>query len=284
LTTKYPKDLDVRRLISDIEWWEGRTNESVQEAKRAESLNPPPWDSDPETAIHLAERAHPWRLTLAGDEVWGQQSNGPEFFGLLDYRLEGRDHLRAGYSRLARNYDDGSNFSDNVFHLGGARVQGERSYIEADVTYSPDHNFSPEFSIGVEPHYDLLDDSDVSLLIKYLRYIPEDAFELSPGWRKTFGAWTYTAHFILVDANGEGFIPSGQLGVFYFVDAKTKLGVSYSFGRALEAPYLVDTFNSVGADVTRFVCPSLSLSLRGSLYRATYYTENRLALGADWFF
>jgi YaiO family outer membrane protein len=280
LEAKYPQDLDVKRLISDIEWWQGDAAVSALEAESAEKLNP--WQADPGTAIHLAERAHPWRLTATLDEVWGKYQNGPEYLGILDYRFESRDHVHAGYSRLSRNYDDGTGFDDRVFHLGYARVQGTRSYIETDLTYSPDHNFSPQYSVGIEPHYELGDDSDVSLLLKYLRYIPEDALELAPSWRKIYGLWTFTARLILIEA--DGVLPSLQASAGYFLDPKTEAALSYSFGRALEAPYLKDGFNSAGAVLTRYLNPALAVSLRGSIYRANLYSENRVAMGADWFF
>jgi hypothetical protein len=85
LEKAYPRDLDVKRLISDIYWWQGNVDEAVSAAREGEKLKP--WDEDPDTAIHLAERTRPWRLTASGDEVWGDQQNGTEFFGLLDYRF-----------------------------------------------------------------------------------------------------------------------------------------------------------------------------------------------------
>jgi hypothetical protein len=281
LEKKYPRDLDIKRFISDIYWWQGNVEKSVATAEAAESLSP--WDEDPDTAIHLAERSRPWRLTASVDEIWGDQQTGTEFFGLLDYRYTARDHINAGFSRIARNYDNGSSYDDRVFRVGYARLQGKRSYVETAVTYSPDHNFSPEYTLSVEPHYVLEDDSDVSFLVEYLHFTAENAVEFSPGWRRIFGLWTFKVNVNLLEAGGD-FLPSLQFSAAYFVNPKTEIKGFFGFGRALEGPYLEDSFYSAGGILTRYIDPSLALNLRGSIYRADLYNENRVALGADWFF
>ena len=276
----YPRDLDVKRLISDIYWWQGNVDASLAVAAEGEKLNP--WLEDPDTAIHLAERLRPWRLTASIDEIWGDQQSGTEYFGLLDYRFEGRDHISAGFSRVARNYSGGQSYDDRIFRAGYVRLQGKRSYIDTEVTYSPDHAFSAEYSAGVEPHYVLVDDSDVSLLLEYLHYTEQNAVLVSPGWRHIFGLWTFQANlkFLVSD----DVLPSVQLSAGYFLSPKTQVSASFGFGRALEGPGLEDSFDAAGGALTQYIDPSLALNLRGSIYRADLYSENRIALGADWFF
>ena len=70
----------------------------------------------------------------------------------------------------------------------------------------------------------------------------------------------------------------------YFLTPKTSLDGFFAFGRALEGPGLKDTFYSLGPGITQYLSPELALSLRGSIYRAQLYSENRITLGADWFF
>ena len=60
LEKAYPKDTDVKRLISDIHWWQGTSDRAVLKANKVENLNP--WDRDPEEAIHFAEESIPGGL------------------------------------------------------------------------------------------------------------------------------------------------------------------------------------------------------------------------------
>jgi hypothetical protein len=284
LKESYPDDLDVRRFLSDIDWWHGRVEGSIEEAQRAEELNP--WTIDPDLAIHLAERTRPFRLTLSADDVWGEGRNGADVVSSLDYRFSGRDHGRIGFSRLSRTFADSNSLTDRVFQVGYVRVQGERSYLDSEVSYSPDHGFSPEYSLGAEPHYVLHDDSDVSLLLKFLHYVNSGAEQevllLAPGWRKTYGRWTLNGSVNILLT--EGILPSALAGVIYPVLPKTELHFATSGGRALEGPNLPDTFYSLGGGLTRFLRPELSVTLDGSIYRGDLYSENRIGLGADWFF
>jgi hypothetical protein len=284
LKEKYPEDVDVRRLLSDIDWWNGRIGQSVDEAKQAEALHP--WSFDPDVAIHLAERTRPFQLTLEGDGVWGEGRTGADLSGLLDYRFEDRDHIRAGFSRISRTFPDSNTLNDRIFRAGYARVQGERSYIESEVTYSPDHGFSPEYSIGIEPHYVLKDDSDVSLLFQFLHYTNSTSTQevglLAPSWRNTYGLWTFSGRVDFLISND--ILPSARGSASYPILPKTSVEVFAAGGRALEGIDLPDTFYSLGGAIKRFLRPELAISLQGDIYRGDIYSENRLGLGADWFF
>ena len=285
LKREHPKDADVLRFSSDIDWWEGRVDSSQEAAREALALDP--WTTNPELAIHLTERAEPFHLNITGEGVWGEGRSTSEFSGLLDYRLPDRDHVSVGFSRFARTFPDSTTLTDRTYQLGYVRVQGERTYIESVASYSSDHQFSPEFTIGVEPHYVFTDDSDVSLLLKYLHYVSGNTSEevgmLAPGWRKVFGDWSVgaTVNLLITESS---LLPSVQGTLSNRFLPKMEGTLLASGGRALEAPALPDDFYSFGAKLSRYLLPEIALTLQGSIYRAALYSENRVGLGADWFF
>lgn len=285
LKKAHPNDLDVRGMLSNVEWWQGNADQSIREAREAEALNP--WENDPELGIRLAERENPFHLTLLGDGVWGSGRSGGEFYSNLNYRLEDRDVVQGGYSHSSRKFgDDSPVLQDDNIRIGYIHLEGDRTYIETFASYSPEHNFSPEVSLGVAPHYVFKDDSDVSFLVGFEHFYSYEGSQevviLSPDWRKSLDLLTLDLRVNLLISSE--FIPSVLGTASYRIDPKTSIGASIGGGRGLEAPQLTDSFYTVGAVVTRFLRADFSLNLQCTLYRGQIYSENRVGLGADWFF
>ncbi len=279
LKESYPEDLDVRRLLSDLYWWQGEVDTSVQEAREAQQLKN--FNVDRETAIHLTRRASNFSLAGTLEGLLGAQS-GHELHAQLDWRFQRRDHLIGRIARLARVFNGTAAQADSLFGLEYSRVQGERSYILANAGFSPTHVFSPVWSAGLEPHYTLHDDSDVGVEARYSHYVDTDVVLISPGWRHVYGLWTASGRVLLTVAGA--LLPSAQVSLAYALGASWTPQLSVAGGQALEQAHLQSNFYAVSADVAYQIRPDLVARVLGTIYRATVRSENRIGVGGQWLF
>jgi len=276
---EHPEDTAARRLLSDIHWWEGDTDASIAEARELSQIP----SSQDDLTIHLKKRLSEFSVRGAFAGVWGNNQSGYEISAEGDARYYKKNHVLLGYDRKTRFFQNGSSVSDNIYSATHVGVHGKRVYSEAVFRLAPDSQFSPRYSIRLEPHYVFEDESDVSLGLQFNHYPSLDAYRAVLRWLRPY--WERWTLGLTIDLNwAPDFIAAGQVIAKFQIDPRTAVRATFGGGRTQEDQNLKADFWNPGLSFEHRVILPLLLRLHGEIYRSSARREERLGIELEWNF
>lgn len=282
LRKRYPQDLDVRRFLSDIHWWQGKDELSISEAHQIEELGIP--ENNHELARHIQKRVSHFTLAGGAQRLWGSNNNGNELWTSLAWRYRAHDALTIGFMRAARVFKDASPVSDRIFSVDHFQGLASFGYLETQATFAPNPVFAPRYSVALEPHVVFSNDWDISLGGRYSVYRDApDAISISAQVLKSFDYFSFKARGTGVVFH-ESILGSGLLQLKIPVGARFTMGPLAATGKTLEGPDLPSRFHSLGAFVSYDLTKSIVAQIDGSAYRAAVRTEDRAGASLEWSF
>ena len=283
LKTEHPDDLDVRRLYSDILWWEGDQKKSVFEAVDGLQLADEMSGADPfdERRMHFLDRISTLKLDGNASAIQSDNHSGVDAAMEADYRYSLTDHALFGVYRTSRTYTGDVNISDWRVEGGQVWAISKTVYLESRLEYSPDPVISAQWSVAETPHWVLTDGSDVSLGAKWSHYTTDPVYMLSPAWsRVVFDRFfvglqeydIFTYHWLFA---GEGFLE-------YAFSPRVSVRGNVADGSAVEGPGLEGWFRSFGVGASYRVRPNLALVPNVGVYNGELRKETSAGIGVEW--
>lgn len=272
LRREYPEDLEVRRMLSDIHWWEGDADRAVSEAAAI--------DADGELGLAMRRRAARFRLATAFDALWTDGQSGTEQRLDASTRYSGKSRFGIGVARVTKLFQSGipiTAMSYSAEHVSSHGI----GYLEARAAISPERNLLPSWSGALEPHA-VLGDFDLSVGLGVNRYENATVYWLGPQAQWTLDPFTLTLRLVASSVPEWLWVP--QARIEYAFSSMWSARLSGAGGRVLEAPGLLGGFFSTGLDVKYQVLSELALRAGFTAYRGDVRSENRIAFGADWIF
>jgi hypothetical protein len=278
LKAHYPEDSEVRRFLSDIYWWEGATDRSLDEA-RAIALTGSS-DLDPELKLEIQRRLSSTKLSTNWQSIWGQNHTGNEQWLQGDVRYAGKNHLTFGTSRQTKIFDSTEPLSDLLFYVGQAGPFSSRSYYETQISFSPNSIFLPRAALLLQPHVIVGQESDLSLGVRLNSYASTLVWIANPQWAQPLNSWlTAKLQGTLGDASGVLWGGAGALE-FSLSPVISVLG-SVAGGRTLEEPGLFSRFWQTDLEVRYKEWFPWIVHVNGEIYQGDLRSETRLGLGLD---
>lgn len=277
-----PKDFEARRLRSDILWWEEREPEAEAEALAA--LVEGPADLSSEIAYPLHDRTARFRISGSIAGLWApHDQSGTELDLAASYRYLGKSRIVAGYLQKSRVFGDGTALSDTTLYLAHVSSLSRRVYLEERISGSPSPIFSARWAFGIEPHFLIGDETDLSVGAAYSSY-PEIAIpSITLGATRTLGeSWLVGARLFEVFAN-RALSSAAAFG-------EHALGPVFSFrltlagGTAYEGLGVENGFLSASGVLRARISRSTAFHLDATIYQGDVRSEKRLGGGLEWTF
>ena len=274
-------DVEALRLLSDIYWWEGKTEKSAAIAQRlrgSKSLA-----DDEALMFHTQKRLAKFDLGVLYEHIFG--SNQESYLAGADvgYRYWKRNEVRYSFVRDSRQFSNGPLLVDHLHQISHTAVFPQRVYLQSAVSACFEADFSSRVALELEPHYVFRHGSDVGFGIKWSDYkSSQDVITFRPSWSMPlFDRWLVGLRSDFTVRPTRTLSVLGIVETYWFANFFSRaLGGG---GKGYEGDGLVDKFYTLAGGVGYQFMPSkdmaLILELMASLYRGDIRDDNRIGGG-----
>lgn len=282
ILASHPEDTDALRLLSDLLWWQGKTQASEEVAC---SLRDKVGSAAPfELKRHLAKRLLPSRFALRFEQAASNSAQISEMVFNFHHRFYRKNSFDLGFGRSITTYNTGVRTRDTTASLRVTSHLGEKYYAEALLGVSPTHVKAARFMTGATFHALASQwESDFSAGI-------ERRESDGGGTTRLQGAW-----------HGN---PFSQLGVTLQIGAtvaplwavdevvsfhthaldRLHASVFLASGNSLESLVRVEKYNAASTSVRFDLTERLQMGLVFLMHRGNTRTENRAGTNIEWAF
>lgn len=280
---EFPQDRDLLRLYGDVLRKKGNTAEAAQIFQRVYHLalqNP----KDDDLAVYSKRQTSHFSLATSYQSVWTSGDRHSNEFG-FDGTLQPMESLGfgLGFDRISKGLPGGLSLEDSVYRGSLTAALLTWSYVESLVSYSPEAHFSPTWKLGLEPHFVVHDETDLSLGLRLGLYEHSTVFLLRPGLSTRIFSNVILRLTADVELRPERAVAGAG---FYEIQASPRMIFRPSVGGGTtdDGDGILDTFWSFGAEMRYRIFIPLELNAAFSFYNGKNRDENRIGAGIHWIF
>lgn len=259
-----PNDFDSMLMLADILWRENRTEES----RKWGDMLLEKATLDLASYYRLSDRRNRFRSNVSGALLSSDNNSQIDASAVINWNYKDKNWLGAGWQQRNKKFTGASNLKDESIEVNSQFAFGKFSYLKAAVSHSYTHEFSPEWTLEMEPHLLVGSRHDISLGLREDFYSSSSTFTAMPTWRIDFSDWwSLTARAYLSWSAASLFSPAATLSSAYAFSPRWMARISFGMGEVLESERVEDNFYDANLGITHRWSQSFLTTLSGGIHR-----------------